>query len=131
MNHSTKRLDITLEVQKPESENNTHLDFYITSGEILVTDTYKHFMPIVLVNGEEYSEYFLEDLRVVNDTRESWWPERLYFRLIWDKENKHRLKGIKAYYDFLLYRENHYNPDGGLSSEAAMKQKVHLELNER
>ena len=64
-----KKLDIVLEVQKPYRENNTILEFYITSGEILISDEYEHFMPHVFVNGEKYSEYFLENLRVAIDSR--------------------------------------------------------------
>lgn len=123
-----KKLDITLKVQKPEEDNVSSLDFYITSGEIVVSDKWSHFLPYVLVNGEEFSEYFFENLMVVTDIKEKGWPEGLPFRLIWDSNDKKRLKGITAYYDFLLFRDNKYYPDNGLTIDEAMKQKVHLEL---
>jgi len=126
-----KKLDIVLEVQNPKRENNSFLDFYIVSGEILISDNWKGFTPCILVNGEEYTECFFENLIVVADTKENDWPERLSFRLIWDKENKKKLKGITAYYDFLIFRKDGYCPWAGLSIEEAMKQVVHFELEEK
>ena len=126
-----KKLDITLEIQKPYRENNTILEFYITSGEIKVSDKWKNFSPYVIVNGKEYDEYFFENLKVVIDSKKKDWPEYLPFRLIWDTENKKRLKGITVYYDFLVFKKNGYYPEDGLSAGEAMKQKVHFELEEK
>ena len=123
-----KKLDIVLEVQEPKRENNTSLDFYITSGEILISDEYEHFMPHVFVNGKKYSEYFLENLRVAIDSKKKGWPEYLPFRLIWDKDDKKKLKGITAYYDFLVFRKDGYFPEGGMSIKEALQQKVHFEI---
>lgn len=124
-----EKLNIALEVQEPYREaNNTILEFHITSGEISVSDKWKNFLPLVLVNGKEYDEYFFENLRVVVDSKKKDWPEKLPFRLVWDKENKKVLKGIIAYYDFLVFRKDGYYPENGLSDSEVMKQKVHFEV---
>ena len=123
-----KKLDIVFEIQEPRRENNTILEFYITSGKITVSSEEEDFTPSFFVNGKKYGEDFLEKLRVVIDSRKENWPEYLPFRLIWDEDGK-TLKGIKAYYDFLIFKNNGYYPEDGLSVEESMKQVVHFELD--
>ena len=65
---------------------------------------------------------------VAIDTKKAGWPEHLPFRLIWDENDKKRLKGITAYYDFMVFRKDGYYPEDGLSREEALKQKVHFEI---
>lgn len=125
-----KKLNVKLKIQEPKREGrNTLLDFYIVSGEISVSNNIKKdFFPLIFVNGEEYSETFFEDLRVVVDTKKKNWPECLPFRLIWDENKKNILKGITVYYDFLVFRKDGYYPENGLSFNDAVKQKVHFEI---